>query len=114
MATRSTTRLVAAAIAIGLVAGGCTANGMTRSEEAAAARVAAGSHLPTDSIRPELTQAELDWVTKKLGGGNRHGWPRRPSGRNSSSAHLMQSLTPRTTAVIDEVLSVPSAPHGPS
>lgn len=58
MRTPSTSRLVVAAVAFGLVAGGCTADGMTRTEEAARARAAAGEHLPTDSIRPGLTPVD--------------------------------------------------------
>ena len=54
----TTPRVLAAVLAVALAAAGCTANGMTRSEEAAAARSAAGEYLPTDSVRPELTPVD--------------------------------------------------------
>ena len=49
------TRLTVAVLALAVLASACTANGMTRTEEAAAARAANGDHLLTDDIRPELT-----------------------------------------------------------
>lgn len=48
-------RLVGVVLVLGMIGAGCTANGMTRTEESAAARAAAGEHLTTDSIRPVLT-----------------------------------------------------------
>ncbi len=51
-------RLAAGALALAMAAAACTADGMTRTEEAAAARAAAGAHLVSDSIRPELTPVD--------------------------------------------------------
>lgn len=49
------TRPAVAVLALALLASACTADGMTRTEAAAAARAASGDHLVTDDVRPDLT-----------------------------------------------------------